>query len=404
MKSRCTFLLALVSLVALAVACDRVPLTSPTGSTITLSVSQTNVPINGSVEVLASVIEAGGTAVHDGTSVTFTGGLGRFSPLEAQTVGGIARSTFTGTTSGTVMIGAFSGAAKATEVELKVGAAAAGSLALQVVPPTVGQNGGTVSVTALVLDAGGNALPGVPVIFSADTGTISNGTVISDANGYAVTNLVTTRPAVVTARAGTVTPVTFNVGISTAPTVTITSSTTNPTAGSPVAFTITPSTATTASPISSVLVDYGDGQTQVLGAITGPVGVTHVYSRQGGYTVTATATDITGGRGVSSVSIVVGFESIPTVTLSGTPNPVTISNPAQAGVVTFTLGATAGTGGAPIRSVRATLGDGTVIYSGTGGGSFAYRFGGAGTYTVTATATDALGNTATTSTVIVVNP
>ena len=42
--------------------------------------------------------------------------------------------------------------------------------------------------------------------------------------------------------------------------------------------------------------------------------------------------DITGGRGVSSLSIVVGFESLPTVTLSGTPNPVTISNPAQAGL------------------------------------------------------------------------
>jgi hypothetical protein len=402
MKSRYTLLLALVSLVA---ACDRVPLTSPTGSTITLSVTQTTVPINGSVQVLAAVIEAGGTAVHDGTSVTFTGGLGTFNPIEAQTVGGIARSTYTGTTSGTVMIGAFSGAAKATEVELKVGAAAAGSVSLQVVPPNVGQNGGTVSVTALVLDSGGNALPGVPVIFSTDTGTLSNATVLSDANGYAVTNLVTTRAAKVTARAGTVTPVEFDIGVATAPTVTIASPTTSPIAGSPVAFTITPSVAATASPIASVLVDFGDGQTQQLGAITGPVGVTHVFARQGGYTVTATATDITGGRGVSSISIVVGFESLPTVTLTGTPNPVTISNPLQAGIVTFTIAAAPGaTGGAPIRSVRATLGDGTVIFSGTGGGSFAYRFGGGGTYTVTATATDALGATATTSTVILVNP
>ena len=76
----------------------------------------------------------------------------------------------------------------------------------------------------------------------------------------------------------------------------------------------------------------------------------------------------------------------------------------EAGIVTFTVGVNAGTGGAPIRSVRVTLGDGTVIYSGTGGGTFAYRFGGAGTYTATATATDALGGTATTSTVILVNP
>ncbi len=398
MKVRFTALLALL---AIGVACDKVPLTSPTGSTITVTVTSTNVPINGSVQVLASVVESGGTAVHDGTTVTFTGGLGTFSPVDAQTVGGVARTTYTGTTSGTVMIGAFSGGAKATDVEVKVGAAAAGSVALQVVPPTVGQNGGTVTATALVLDAGGNPLPGVPVIFSTDAGTLSNATVLSNSNGFAVTNLVTTRAATISARAGAVTPVTFAVTVSTAPTVTITSTGT-PVAGQPVAFTVTPSTATTSSPIQSVLVDFGDGQTQLLGAITGPVGLTHVYRSQGGYTVTATATDINGGRGVSSMSIVVGFESLPTVTLVGTPNPVTISNPAQAGIVTFTVGANST--GPPIRSVRVTLGDGTVIYSGTGGGSFAYRFGGAGTYTVTATATDALGGTATTSTVILVNP
>src|SRR5262245_14200095 len=62
-------------------ACDKVPLTSPTGSTITLSVNQTTVPINGTIDVIAAVIEAGGTAVHDGTSVTFTGGSGTFNPL-----------------------------------------------------------------------------------------------------------------------------------------------------------------------------------------------------------------------------------------------------------------------------------------------------------------------------------
>ena len=74
-----------VLLLVVTVACDKVPLTSPTGSTITLSVNQTTVPINGTIEVVAAVIEAGGTAVHDGTSVTFTGGLGTFTPLEAQT-------------------------------------------------------------------------------------------------------------------------------------------------------------------------------------------------------------------------------------------------------------------------------------------------------------------------------
>src|SRR5688572_5902071 len=95
---------ALMVLVAFGVACDKVPLTAPTDSTITLSVDQTTVPINGTITVTAAVIEAGGTAVHDGTSVTFTGGLGTFTPQEARTIGGIARTVFRGATSGTVMI------------------------------------------------------------------------------------------------------------------------------------------------------------------------------------------------------------------------------------------------------------------------------------------------------------
>ena len=397
MKARFTFLLAVVSLL---LSCDRVPLTSPTGSTISLAVTQTSVPINGSIQVTAAVIEAGGTAVHNGTAVTFTGGLGTFNPIEALTSGGIARTTFTGTTSGTVMIGAFSGAAKATEVEVKVGAAAAGSVSLQVVPPNVGQNGGSVTVTALVLDAAGNALPGVPVVFSTDVGTLSNANVISDSNGYAVTNLITTRQARVTARAGTATVAEFTVNVTTAPTVTITSSPTNPIAGQPVAFTITPSTAPTASPIQSVNVDFGDGQSANLGAITGPTGLTHTYNNAGGYTITARATDITGAVGISSTAIVVSFPALPTVSLAVSPNPVT---PAANGFTTITVTAAAASGGAPLRSVVVRKSDGTVIFSGSSGGTFAYQFtAGSGANPITATVTDAAGITATATTVVLV--
>lgn len=397
MKARFTVLLALVSLL---MSCDKVPLTSPTGSTITLAVTRTSVPINGTIQVTAAVIEAGGTAVHDGTTVTFTGGLGTFNPIDAQTVAGIARTTYTGTTSGTVNIGAFSGAAKATEVEVKVGAAAAGSVSLQVVPPNVGQNGGSVSVTALVLDAAGNALPGVPVVFSTDVGTLSNANVISDSNGYAVTNLITTRQARVTARAGTATPAEFTVNVTTAPTVTITSSPGNPIAGQPVAFTITPSTAPTASPIQSVIVDFGDGQSANLGGITGPTGLTHTYNNAGGYTITARATDITGAVGISSTAIVVAFPALPTVSLAVAPNPIP---PASNGFATITVTAAAATGGAPLRSVVVRKSDGTVIFSGSSGGTFAYQFtAGSGANPIIATVTDAAGITATATTVVLV--
>lgn len=393
-----TLVLPVLMFLGLA-ACDKVPLTAPTDSQITLSVSQTTVPVNGTIDVIAAVIEAGGTAVHDGTTVTFTGGLGTFAPLEAQTIGGLARSVFRGTTSGTVKIGAFSGGAKAEEVEVKVGAAAAGSVSLQVVPASVGQNGGSVSVTALVLDTDGNALRGVPVVFSTDFGTLSNANVISDANGYATTNLITTRQATVTARAGTITSAVFTVTVSTAPTVTIAPAAgSTPTVGVPVAFTVTlPAPGAGTSPVQSVFIDFGDGQTQTLGAITGSVGVTHTYNTPGGYTISARATDINGGVGVSSTSIVVVRQQLPTVTLTA-PATTTVALPIS---ITFTA---TPPGSAQIVSARVTLQDGTVIYSGTNANSFNYKFGAAGTYTLTGVVTDSNGNSATASTTVFVNP
>jgi len=100
-----------------AAACDKVPLLAPTQSTITLSVSTTTMGINGTAQVIASVIEQSGTAVQDGTLVTFTGSLGTFAPADAETRNGKATTTFRSNgESGTSKIGALSGGAKATEV------------------------------------------------------------------------------------------------------------------------------------------------------------------------------------------------------------------------------------------------------------------------------------------------
>lgn len=399
---------------ALVVACDKVPLTSPTGSSISVSIDQAALPVNGQATVRAIVTEVTGTPVHNGTQVNFTSALGVFTPPAAETVNGVAITLFNaGSVSGTTRINAYSGGAStgsgnssSSGVEVRIGAAAAGSVSLQVIPPTVGQNGGSVTATALVMDPSGNPMRGVPVLFSSDAGTLSSANVVTDVNGYATTNLVTTRSATITARVGTAPPATFSVAVSTAATVTIAATTTNPIANQPVAFTLTPSTAANASPISVVVVDMGDGTTRTFNNITGPTGFTHTYRSAGGYTVTATATDINGGRGVSSTSVVVGFENLPTATLTATPNPVSMSAPpaGTSGVVTFTVGGTPGTNGPPIRSVRVTLNDGSVIYNGTGPGQFSYTFGGSGTYTATATITDANGNVGTTSTVVRVNP
>jgi len=405
-----TWLLAIAAVVVVAAACDQVPLTSPTGSTISLSIDKSIVPVNGQATITAVVTESAGAAVHNGTMVTFQSTLGRVEPPEAQTVNGRAVATYIAPSlSGTATINAYSGSASTGSgnassggVQVRVGSAAVGAVALTVAPATVPQNGGIVSLSALVLDSAGNPLPSVGVVFSTDQGTLGSSNVFTDGNGQATTTLTTSRVTKVTATVGAQKGE-FTVNVVTAPTVTLSAVTpANPIVGSPVAVTLTPATAATASPIQSVRVDFGDGQTQILGAITGPVGLTHTYSRAGGYTITATATDVNGQTGVSSVAFVVAEAPLPNVTLSASPNPVPI---ASNGLTTITVGATAPTGGAAIRSVVVRLANGTVIYSGTGGGSFAYQFGtfpGGTTYTLTATVTDSLGNTGTTSSVVVV--
>jgi adhesin/invasin len=374
------------------VACDKVPLTSPTGSTITLSVNQTTVPINGTIELIAAVIEAGGTAVHDGTSVTFTGGLGTFAPQEALTVGGLARTTFRGTTSGTVKLGAFSGAAKATEVEVKVGTAAAATIGISATPSSVSQSGGTVTVSAQVFDASGNLLPGVTVTFSADTGQLNATTAISDSNGVARTQLTTFQTSKVTATAGAATK-DVTVTATSAPTITITAPDTG-TVDTPVAITVVVTSGPTTAPrqVQSLTVDFGDGTSETRANVTGSVGFTHTYRQARGYTITATAVDVSGNTGVASDSIVIARQQLPTASIS-TAATGTAGTP-QA--ITTTASTTAA--GAQIVNVRVTLQDGTVISNATSQGTFNYAFGSAGTYTLTVVATDSNGNTATAQT------
>src|SRR5437870_478209 len=74
-----------VGSVVLAAACQKVPLLAPTGSIITLTSSATALPINGSADIIAQVIEAAGTPPHSGTQITFTTNLGTIQPSTAET-------------------------------------------------------------------------------------------------------------------------------------------------------------------------------------------------------------------------------------------------------------------------------------------------------------------------------
>lgn len=376
--SRHSLFIGLAIAAVLTTSCDKVPLLAPSQSTITLTTSTTSVPINGVVEVSASVTEPAGTPVQNGTYVTFTSSFGTIEPQEARTTGGRATVQFkAGTQSGKAQIGAFSGATRATAVEILVGGAAAAKVLLRADPQSVPATGGTTTVAATVVDASGNTLSGVPVTFTANAGQLVPGQVVTDITGEARTTLSTPRTTTVTAtaggQAGTV-EVT-----ATSPAVTITAPA-NIEAGTPATFTFAPVAAAGSNPIRSVTIDFGDGSTPlVLGQVSGSTPVAKVFARSGVYTVRATVVDTAGITGTSTIVVSVAAQAGIAITLAATPNPVSVSSPAQSGVVAFT----ATTGGSSLQGYFWSFGDGGSAT--TTGNVVTYRYTTPGIYTAKVT-------------------
>ncbi|MEO7134020.1 MAG: PKD domain-containing protein [Vicinamibacterales bacterium] len=405
-KTRLWFLAVLTCVVV--VACERVPLTAPTSSTISVTIDKTTLPLNGQATVRAVVIESGGTPVHNGTQVVFATTLGSFTPVEANTVNGVATSVFSaGSISGTTRINAYSGGTSTGSgnsssggVEVKIGAAAAsGNISVSATPPSVSQSGGTVTISAIVFDQSSNPLPGVLVQFTASNGALSATTAVTDSSGVARTTLNTTQTSTVTAFAGPAKGEVV-VTVSAAPSVTVDAPPTG-IAGEPVAITLNvpaPAAGTAARQIAQVVVDLGDGTSRTFTNLTGNVAFTHTYRTAGGYTITARASDVNGNTSISSDAIVITRQQNPTVTSCSAPATTPASTPVQ-----VTFGATAAAT-AQIVSARVTLQDGSVIYSGSSPNNFNHRFGSSGNYTLTCTVTDSNGNTATSSTNVFVTP
>jgi adhesin/invasin len=362
---RRAILLLLALPIAMYAACDKVPLLAPTGTVITILPAANTVSLNSQIPIVATAIQngvassgagsgvtttttsTGGTAVQNGTLISFTTTIGSIQPQEARTHDGqVSVSLVTGNESGTATITAYSGGASSS-VQLKVGTAAATTITVSATPASLGPAGGTTQVIALVTDTGGGPIAGVPVTFTTDKGTLSPSTATTDANGNATVTLNTTATANVTATAGGVSgKVAVNVNVRG-----LTSFTASPTAtstGTPVTFTVTPASGAN---ISSVHIDFGDGTSTDLGAIGAATTVPHIYNASGTYTATATASD------GSSLSTQVVIGSLP-ITLTASPSPATEGDP-----VTLTVG---GLGSAQVASYVWTYDDGTGSHTTSG--------------------------------------
>jgi hypothetical protein len=345
---------------ALVAACTKVPLLAPTGSVISLFPVATTISLNSEVDIIATVIENGqatggtgattttrtgaGTPVQNGTLITFTTTIGHIEPAEARTHNGqVTVKLITGGTSGTATITAYSGGAS-TNTTLKVGTAAAKTVSVTTTPQSLGGSGGTVQVVASVVDDGGSPIGGVPVTFSTDKGSISPSTATTDTSGNATATLTTTATAKVTAAVGAITA-SATVNVSVRPMSSFTESVGATTAGALVTFTVLP---TTGANLTNVRVDFGDGFSQDLGAISSSSNTSHAYGSPGVYTPSATARDASGDTQTLTTSLIVG--SLP-VTLTPSPASPTVDTP-----VTFAVG---GTSAVQVDHYTFTLDDGT---------------------------------------------
>lgn len=364
----------------LAAACESVPLLAPTQSTIVVSTNRVILPIDGEATISATLVEQSGTPVHNGTLVTFTTTLGVLDPIDGRTKGGTATTRLrSGGQSGTAEVGAISGSAVAEPVMIQIGAAAAAAVFLNATPGTVPAIGGSVNLVAIVTDASGNSLPGVPVSFTASAGSLSATNDITDGNGAAQSTLTTSRQTEVTANAGGQTA-TATVEVDAAPTATLSVTSTTPTSGQPTIFSVTVNAGS--NPVTAVTLDFGDGQSQSLGAATGSTSPSHIYDSPGTYVATLTVVDSEGQSITTSTSVVV---------LSAGPLDVTLSTSGTLQVnevVSFTATATPTSGITTIDRYVWNFGDGTTVTTNGNSTSHVYTSSGLKTASVTVTAAD----------------
>lgn len=377
-------------------ACDKVPLLAPTGTVINLTLASEVAALNSDVEVIAVLIENGGsssgtgtnstttaagTPVQNGTLVSFTTTIGSIEPAEARTNNGrVTVKLHTGGTSGKATVTAYSGGAKST-TQLTIGAAAVDHILTTAAPASLSSAGGTTTVSARVEDADGNGVSGVAVQFTTTKGTLSASSANTNSNGVATSVLTTTAAATVTATVGAKTSQ-VTVNVATAASLTVSGPSSSVSVSSPATFTVN---AGSTVPLKNITITYGDGDSQNLGAFTGSQPSTHYYSTAGIKTVTVAGTDPDGILVQSSTQVAI---TNLTVTVSASPTSGT------RGTTVFTFTSTVSPSTASIDSYTWEFGDG--VTDTTNGGSITHVYETSvapGTKTVTVTVRPTFGNT-----------
>ncbi len=153
---------------------------------LTISVNPTFITLQGSATVTVIARKPNGQPVNKGSEVFFSTTLGTIDQMATTDEDGVALSTLRGDgRAGEATISATSGAASAAVSDpVKIGSLAS-SISLQVTPTVVLEEGGTLSLLALVRDDTGVLLPNAVVNFGTDFGILASGGagLVTDING-----------------------------------------------------------------------------------------------------------------------------------------------------------------------------------------------------------------------------
>jgi adhesin/invasin len=417
-------------------SCEKVPLLAPSGSSITLTATTNAVPVSGTTEIIAQIVESAGTPPHSGTRVIFTTTLGRIDPPEGSTDvnGRVVVRFVAGNVNGNATITASSGGATTGSdgaLRIAIGTAAVGRVTLSATPSVISSNGGTSAIQANVLDINGNPLNAAAVTFTTSAGALSTSAATTNANGVAQTSLTTSVTATVTATVGVQSTggtgtggdggngdgngngngngggtgtggtsgqasASVTVNVNAIPTVSIKPTTGVLNAGQPITFTLSvqPGTNSTAQ-IRNVNINFGDGASETLGAVSGTdFTVQHIYSEAGTYTVRATVEDTLGSITSAATVIVVQPEPPLSVTITFTK----ASTGVVPAVVTFTATVIPTT--ATVASYIWDFGDGSS--QATTSNQVTHTYSSAAVRTVTVTVTTTTGQTAQGQTAVVI--
>lgn len=133
----------------------QVPFVSMDPHTVLVEALPAAIPVTGTAQITATVLDVLGHPVRDGTAVTFTTSLGAVTPTVAATAAGIAHSTLHGEgLSGLATILARSGNAAGTAT-VRIGSGSSFTLTLQADPPAIpadGQSRSTITATLVRAD------------------------------------------------------------------------------------------------------------------------------------------------------------------------------------------------------------------------------------------------------------